>query len=101
MASTAPMIAAAAAAARRRFRHAFERATTPDTAIPYVPARHLDRRYFDRLLACGAVVEASPGLYYLDEPRLAAYNARRRKRVFVLLGGVLAVAAAALGLSQL
>jgi hypothetical protein len=102
-ASPAPMIAAATAAARRRVLRDFREAGafSEPSAIPFEPKRRLDRRYFNSLVEYGALTEAKPGTYYLDEDKLAEHNAKRRKRVFTILGTVLVLGAAAFGASQL
>jgi len=68
---------------------------------PPLPRRRLDRRYFNGLLDFGALIEAKPGTYYLDEAKLREHGIRRRKRAFALMGGVLAVGAAIFGITQL
>lgn len=102
-ASPAPIVAAAMAAARNRVVRTFtdEGATSPDRAIAYDPPRRLDRRIFQRMLRFGAAVDAGDGRFWVDETRLAAWDARRRKRALALVGGALAATLAFLGLSQL
>jgi hypothetical protein len=97
------MIAAATAAARRRVLRDFREAGahSAPSAIPFEPKRHLDRRYFKSLLQFGALVEAKPGTYYLDEEKLVEHDAKRRRRAFTILGTVLVLGAAAFGVSQL
>ena len=74
-------------------------ATRADRALPFDPdalpgpARRLRRREFARMIGYGAVRETRPAHSYLDEERLGAYRASRRKRMMGLLG----VAAAAVG----
>ena len=103
VASPAPMIAAATAAARRRVLRDFREAGahSPPSAIAFEPKRRLDRRYFNSLVDFGALIEAKPGTYYLDEDKLAEHTAKRRKRAFTILGTVLVLGAAAFGASQL
>lgn len=100
--STAPVIAAAAAAARRRLLRAFRAAdaTTPERAIPYAPSRRMERRYVASLVDYGALVETAAGVYYLDESKLRAHSARRRKRALGIIGAAAAVGTAIVGLTQ-
>jgi hypothetical protein len=101
--STAPIIAAATAAARRRVLRDFREAGahSAPSAIPFEPKRRLDRRYFNSLVDFGALIEAKPGTYYLDEERLDEHTRKRRKRAFTIMGTVLVLGAAAFGASQL
>ena len=101
--STAPIIAAATAAARRRVLRDFREAGahSAPSAIPFEPKRHLDRRYFRSLLDFGALVEAKPGTYYLDEEKLVEHSRKRRKKALTIIGTVLVLGAAAFGASQL
>ncbi len=103
VASPAPMIAAATAAARRRVLRDFREAGahSAESAIPFEPRRRLDRRYFDSLVDFGALIEAKPGTYFLDEEMLAEHSRKRRKRALTILGTVLVLGAAAFGVSQL
>jgi hypothetical protein len=99
----APIIAAVAARARRRVSRAFREmeAFGPDDAIPYEPGRLMERRYFAELIDYGAIVEAAPDTYYLDEDKLRAHTARRRKRALALVGAAAAIGAAIFGISRL
>ena len=101
--SPAPAVAAASAAARRRVRNAFEYAGafSPERALAYQPAHRLDRHYFERLLAAGAILEAEPGSYYGDRETWAQHDRKRRKRALALLSGAVAIGAAIFGISQL
>ena len=78
-------------------------ATSADHAVAYDPdadgRRHarVRRRLFRRLRDYGAIREARPGLFWLDEDKAEAFRWDERKRVL----GVLALAAgviAAIGL---
>ena len=81
------MTAAAAAAAaqsvraRKRLIAALREqdALTPATAIPLAVPRRMDERMLNQLIGWGAVVQASPGRFYLDEAGLAAVEARHRR----------------------
>jgi hypothetical protein len=101
--STAPAISAATAAARRRVLRDFREAGahSAPSAIGFEPRRRLDRRYFNSLVDFGALVEAKPGTYYLDEEKLREHTAKRRKRAFTILATMLVLGAAAFGASQL
>ena len=95
-------IAAAAAAAQRRVIETFRiaGATGPETAVmlPALDSR-LQRKTLERLLRVGAVHETEDGRAWLDEAVLAAYARKRRTRALVMIGGVLGIAAVALGVS--
>jgi hypothetical protein len=101
--SSAPVIAAAAMAARRRVLNAFRQAdaTSDEKGIGFTPAHRMDERYFDALVAYGAIRETGRGTFWLDEARVSEHDSRRRKRAFAIMGGVLAATAALLGFTQL
>lgn len=94
------MIAAAAAQARRRVLGAFRQAdaTAPERAIGFTAQRRMERRFFERLVDFGAIVETSEGRFYLDEAKVAEQMARQRRRAFKIMGGILAASAAVIGL---
>jgi len=95
-------IAAAAAAAQRRVIETFRisGATSPEAAIaPPEPDRRMERKTLERLLRVGAIRETEDGRAWLDEPALAAYLRKRRTRALALIGGVLGIAAIALGVT--
>jgi hypothetical protein len=87
-------------AARWRVCRTFEEtgAYSPDKAIAYAPSSRFERRYLERLLDFGAVVEVQPGRYHADATKLGAYIRYRRKRAIaramVIVGGALALAIA-------
>lgn len=58
-----------------------EGALTVDRAFPFDPQNGLVRWRFRRLANAGAVRAAAEGRWYLDEEGLAAYRARRHKRL--------------------
>jgi hypothetical protein len=101
--STAPIVAAAVAASRRRVLREFREANaiSAPSAIPFEPKRRLDRRYFNSLVDYGAAIETKPGVYYLDEEKVAKHSAKRRKRALTIMGTLLVLGAAAFGASQL
>jgi hypothetical protein len=74
-------------------------AVSPQTAVGYVPDRRLDRRMLERLVRRGVVVEAAPQHYYLDVPAYDRWRRGLRRRVALILGGVLlaGIGAALLG----
>jgi hypothetical protein len=71
-------------------------ATSAETAIDYVPDRRLQRRYLASLIGHGAIVETSAGRFYLNEAKLKAHTARRRKTALGL--GMLAAIVAAVAI---
>lgn len=94
-----------AAAIRRAERHVVERlresgATSSAKARPLSELRRMEGQRLRRMLAAGAIREASPGAYYLDEAALGAYRQQRRGRVLVVLGAVLLAVLGLLGLSR-
>jgi hypothetical protein len=96
----AAAVAAMAARAQRHIRSHFLEAgaTEPGKAVPFMPRRNMERRFFRRLIEFGALNEAAPGTYWLDTVKLAEFRRRRRKRVLTAVSAVLAVGAAAAAL---
>ena len=95
-------VAAAAAAAQRRVIESFRisGATSRDGAVAMpAPERRMERKTLERLLRAGVVHAMDDGRGWLDEAALAAYSRKRRARALVLIGGVLAAAAVALGVT--
>ncbi|WP_375392453.1 hypothetical protein [uncultured Sphingomonas sp.] len=89
-------VAVLVAKARRRIIRRFDEAGahSAPTAIAFTPRdRLIDRRMFARLQRDGALVESAPGRFYLDAEGLDRFRSAQRRRV----GGVLALAAAAVG----
>ncbi|MEG3165924.1 hypothetical protein U1701_15100 [Sphingomonas sp. PB2P19] len=70
-------------------------ATSPATAISYVPA---ESATFRRLRGYGAIVDDGQGRYHLDVERLGAFRGAVRRRAAAVAGatGLLASAAAAM-----
>jgi hypothetical protein len=94
--------AAVAAAAQRRVIETFtiSGATSAEGAITMpAPDRRMERKILERLLAVGVVRETEDGRAWLDQEALAAYRRKRRTRALVLMGGVLALGAIALGVT--
>ena len=71
--------AAAIAKARRDIQHEFfsQDAVRPERAIAFDPARHVQRRVFERWQRAGVIREATPGHYWLD---VTAYDTDLRQR---------------------
>lgn len=92
-----PSIAVAVQHARRRVERHFlhARAFDAGTAVAFEPGRRLVRRQFEKLVKSGVVIEAGPGLFYIDRKQLAEATRRRQRRILAVLGTV-AVAGAAL-----
>ncbi len=79
--------AAVIARARRDIQHEFfsQDAVRADRAIAFDPARHAQRRVFERWRRAGVIREARPGHYWLD---VVAYDLdlrRRHGRVRIML----------------
>jgi len=76
------------AAARRRLIRRLEQqgAVSPETAAPLPGLHGLERGRLRRLLALGAIHEARPDHYWLDEDRYEAYaNHHRRITILVVI----------------
>jgi hypothetical protein len=71
--------AAIIARARRDIQHEFfsQDAVRADRAIAFAPARHAQRRVFERWQRAGIIREARPGYYWLD---VIAYDVDLRER---------------------
>jgi hypothetical protein len=63
----------------------------PGAAQPFAPARAIDGRALERLVAAGAVGDAGGGRYWLDPAGYGAWRAARRRRVLIALAVVLAL----------
>ena len=96
MAHSAAMAAARAQQtllARLRTAQAFDEAR----AVPLDGVNPLEGRLLDSFLAADVVRRAAGHRYYLDERRMADFNARQRQRVrLVLLGVVIGIIGALL-----
>ena len=91
--------AAVAVAMRKVTSHLMSNnAVSPESAVAYIPDRHLQRRMLARLVRRGVIVETAPARYYIDIPSYDRWRRGLRRRVALLLGGV---ALAALGASLL
>ncbi len=101
-ASTGAIVAAAARRAERRIVEQLRNAnaTSIVNAKPLFDLRLLEERRLQRLIAAGAIREAAPGAYYLDETTLDSYLHKRRKRVLVVLSGMLLAVLALFGLNR-
>jgi len=85
------VVAVAVARARRRIATHFldAGATSKAKAVAYAPPSHgLEKRMFARMLTFGAVVEATPGQFYLNEKHFADF----RKESLAKVLGILAIA---------
>ncbi|HTI05958.1 MAG TPA: hypothetical protein VL549_11605 [Gemmatimonadales bacterium] len=85
---------AIAAAARRRVLQAFREvgATAPARAQPVREFDRMAQRQLRHLIANGLVRETNPGLYYLDEVALYAWE-RRQRRIAAAIGVALIIIA--------
>jgi len=68
-------------------------AVSPETAVHFIPERHLQRRMLARLIRRDVIVETGPDRYYLDVPAYDAWRRGLRRRVALLMGGVAAALA--------
>lgn len=75
-------------------------AVSADGAVAYQPERRVDRRQFGHLLDAGVIVEAGPGSYFVDVPAYDSWNRSRRRKVGLILGGVIAAGAALAALAS-
>lgn len=99
MAAAAGVAAAAARARRKVVSHFLQaNAVSPDTAIAFTPNRRLEERFFERLKDAGVLKPARNGTYYADVPTLDAWQNSRRKRVGLVIAGVLTAIAAGVGI---
>ncbi len=99
--TTGIIMAAARRAERRIVTHLREaNATSYVKAQSLSNLRFVEEKRLKRLLLAGAVQEAAPGTYYLDETALSEYSGKRRKRVLILLSATFLGMAGLLGLSR-
>jgi hypothetical protein len=96
-------VAAAMARARRRVISHFmsKNAVSPDNAVSFTPARRMEEKFFDRLRENGVLAPAKNGTWYLDVPKLDAYQEGRRKKIGMALAGLAAALAAGVGIGLL
>ena len=96
-------VAAAMARARRRvISHFMSRnAVSPENAVTFTPEWRMERKFFERLSKNGVLVAARNGTYYLDVPKYDAYQQSRRKRVGLVLAGIVTALAAGVGIGLL
>lgn len=96
-------VAAAMARARRRVVSYFlsRNAVSAENAVAYAPDRHLERKFFDRLRDKRVILPGETGTWYIDAPKLDAYQQARRKRVKFVLAGLAAALAAGVGIGLL
>lgn len=81
--------AAVAVAMRKVTSHLMSNnAVSAEGAVPNVPDRHLQRRMLARLVRRGVIVETAPDRYFIDIPAYDRWRRRLRRRVALLLGGV-------------
>ena len=94
--------AAAVAVARRRvFGHFFAaNAVTPENAIPFVGERRLQRRQFEQFRRRNIILEARPGLYYIDMPAWNAWHHGVHTRLKIALLAIVLVIGAVLLLTM-
>jgi hypothetical protein len=64
-------------------------AVSPESAVHYVPDRHLQRRLLARLVRRGVIVETGPDRYFIDIPAYDRWRRGLRRRVAVIFGGAL------------
>ena len=92
--------AAVAVAMRRVTSHLMSNnAVSPETAVSFTPDRHLQRRMLARLVRRGVIIETAPQRYYLDVPAYDRWRRGLRRRVALIVGGVVlaGIGAALLG----
>ena len=91
------MATAAVAVAIRKVASHFmsANAVSPESAIYFVPDRHIQRRKLARLVRRGVIVETKADTYYIDIPAYDEWRRRLRRRLALMMGGVGALIAAA------
>ena len=100
--ATAGVAVAMARARRRVIAHFMSRnAVSPENAVSFLPERRMEERFFERLRANGVVVAAANGTWYIDAPKLDAYQRGRRKRMRIMLAGLATALAAGVGIGLL
>jgi hypothetical protein len=89
--------AAVVAKARRDVLSHFMQANAVDanSASHWVPERRIQRRVLDRMVRQGILVETTTDTYFLDLPAYDDWKRGMRRRAAVLIGSVVALAAAA------
>ena len=88
--------AAVGAAVRRVVSHLMvANAVSPESAIYFVPDRHIQRRMLARLIRRNVIVETEPDTYYLDIPAYDRWRRSMRGRAALMIGGVALVGALA------
>ena len=86
--------AAVAVAMRKVVSHLMSHnAVSAETAVHFIPERHLQRRMLARLIRREFIFETGPEKYYLDVPAYDAWRRGLRRRVALLMGGVVAALA--------
>ena len=100
--ATAGVAVAMARARRRVIAHFMSRgAVSADKAVSFTPERRMEERFFERLRDNGIAIAAANGTWYIDAPKLDAYQRRRRKRMRVMLAGLAPALAAGVGIGLL
>src|SRR4051794_20590057 len=96
-------VAAAMARARRRvIAHFVSRdAVSPDKAVSFSADRRMEQKFFERLCEKGVIVAAAENSWYIDTPKLEAYQQSRRKRMRIMLAGLATALAAGVGIGLL
>ena len=100
--ATAAVAAATARARRRVISHFMSKnAVSADKAVSFTPARRMEEKFFDRLRENGVLAPGKAGTWYLDVPKLDAYQRGRRKKMRMALAGLAAALAAGVGIGLL
>ncbi|MBY0519128.1 MAG: hypothetical protein K2P79_01745 [Sphingomonas sp.] len=63
-------------------------AVSPELAVPFATDRRIERRAFDRFAAAKVLLPTPDGRYYLDVPTWDAYSKQQRRRIAILLVGL-------------
>jgi hypothetical protein len=64
-------------------------AVSAESAVTFIPDRHLQRRMLARLVRRCVIVETGPDRYYLDVPAYDRWRRGLRRRVALILGGAM------------
>ena len=73
-------------------------AVSAEQAIGFSPERRLERKQFERLQTAGVLKPGRNGTFYADVPALDAWQNARRKRIGLVVAGVLAAIATGVGI---
>lgn len=68
-------------------------AVSAAAAVAWLPERRMQRRFLERFVRRGVIVETAPNTYYLDVPAYDRWQRTVRKRAVLAVGGVAVIGA--------